>query len=270
MGTPERFYVSIAGPGPDEEAQAIGIGLHWLQERAKRDSAREAVLAIPSMWQLQPGNTVVRVLGDDVAKRLTGKKRPVTIGGAQLRVITDKGAHFLYFQSPTPVLCVYSSMRMLNALDDGANISAICLATPHVHNQQWIDTWNPTDVRTGARYATEAGPPLDPVLQAALDDLTVLVNVSTGLSGADDRDTCIEIFRLLRRHRVAYDPDEVRRYLMSQKGWRPPGADEARDIASGVLAGRRFRIRWGPRLRSDIVQQWRQQAKEQRGRKGHE
>jgi hypothetical protein len=69
----------------------------------------------------------------------------------------------------------------------------------------------------------------------------------------------VYVFRILKRHRVPFNPDEVRAHLLTQ-GWPPSGADQARDIAVKVLEGRIIRgVRERPFV-PNIMDVWKERA----------
>ena len=136
----DRFYIPV--PNPDHEMQAIRLGLAWLQDRVEVDNATEAVLATLTRWQILNGTILARALGEDIASRLHSR-RPVSIGRARLILLTERKMKWLRFPSPTPVLCVYTSMKQLDELDKATNVSAICLVLSPDFNQKWVDSWKP-------------------------------------------------------------------------------------------------------------------------------
>ena len=136
----DRFYVRV--PSPDDEVEAIRLGLAWLQDRVELDNAAQAVLATLTRRQIESGTIFARALGEDIASCLH-KRKLVFIGHAQLVLMTELKTKWLRFPSPTPVLCVYTSMKQLNELDKATNVSAICLVLSPDFNQQWVDSWRP-------------------------------------------------------------------------------------------------------------------------------
>lgn len=60
---------------------------------------------------------------------------------------------------------------------------------------------------------------------------------------------------------INFDPDAVRAWLVAEKHWDPDDADDVKEIAEGVQAGKRFQYESG-RLSNDIVEQWKEQAEE--------
>ncbi len=119
----------------------------------------------------------------------------------------------------------------------------------------WRRVWEPRNlaapsVAEAPRHASNL------VLEAALDDLTNSVNLSTGLGHANDRAKAVSLFRILRKARERVDPEDVRVWAQ-QHGWHPTHAQELADIAAGVYAGRRYHVGQATWWRKDILDRWR-------------
>lgn len=250
-----RFYVEAKGP----DVEAVRVGLKWLAEAANRCGGSEAILAIPTKRNLL-GSVLTEALGESAAKALNAG-RPVSLTtGVALKLVTYRMS--LYPQTPTPILCVYTSKAFLDKVDATHNVSEMCVV-PWIMDEvrQWVETWAPEEL-TGKGTEPQARP-LDPIVEEALLSLTVVVNVASGLSHPSDRATAIQVFKILYRNQVPFEPEAVRRYLIAECGWQPTDADEVKSIAQGVLVGRRFR-RGRPSLRRNIFQQWKKRASEKK------
>ena len=100
----------------------------------------------------------------------------------------------------------------------------------------------------------------DPVAEAAVRTLDSEINRANGLVGGRDKETAIQIFRILRDARIDYDPDEVKAYLIAECGWDAPLAERTRVMISQILEGRRLR-KGQRRFVPDIVDIWREDAR---------
>ncbi len=149
-----------------------------------------------------------------------------------------------------------------NTLDylDDLDIDHLCVV-PWADGE--IDAWrfarNAVDLLGGSTSRHE--PVLDPVVKAALETLTLRINLSTGPAHPSVRSAAISMFRLLKGAGYQWDLDEIRIWAM-QDGWRsgdiPDLVEKAtaspRGGATGLMAARRTegavgrRKAIGPRL----------------------
>jgi hypothetical protein len=246
-----RFYIKSEGP----KVEAVMSGLAWLVDAATRLKASEAILALPTKRNLE--GTVTDALGEATAKTLAAGRPVNLLSGASLRLVT----HHMnwYLRAPAPVLCVYLTPNELEKVDGAPNVAEMCVVPWNMEEvRAWIETWQAVDL-TGEEVAPPA-PRLDPVVEQALRSLTGLVNLDTGVGHPSDRSKAIEMFRILRRNRLRFDPEMVRRWLVSEGGWRPRDAAAVKTIAERVLAARRLQTgasSWA----DDIVQIWRERAR---------
>jgi hypothetical protein len=98
----------------------------------------------------------------------------------------------------------------------------------------------------------------NPVVERALDSLTRLVNLSTGLGHPSDKAAAVGLFRILNGGGERYDPAEVAAWA-ANNGWGLAGARELGEVAAGVIAGRRYQVDrsvW----REDILKLWQAEA----------
>jgi hypothetical protein len=252
-----RFYVEAEGP----DVEAVRLGFKWLAKAAARSGATEAILAIPTKQNLW-GTVFTEALGEPAAKALNAG-RPVSLKtGVALKLVTHRMS--LYPQAPTPVVCVYTSKAFLDKVDATHNVSEMCVV-PWIMDevQPWIETWAPVEL-SGKAPPPPPLPSLHPVLEQALLSLTGRVNLETGVSHPSDRSAATEMFRLLRKHRIPFDPEEVHRWLVAEGGWRPRHADHVKKIAERVRRVRRVRL-GGPSWDENVVQVWRERASAKRG-----
>ncbi len=101
----------------------------------------------------------------------------------------------------------------------------------------WIRTWNPEII--GGNETEMEDLDIDPRLERALTALTEMINLSTGLTHSSDRESAIQILRILHRNRIQLNPASIKIWAL-QNGWNSGGANQLRDYAQGVLDGRRY------------------------------
>lgn len=120
----------------------------------------------------------------------------------------------------------------------------------------WKANFGAKNLRTGE--IAEALTIANPVVAAALESLTAVVNLSTGLGHPSDRAAAVRMFQLLNAGGEHFEPAEVRAWA-ANNGWNREGTRELEEVAAGVLAGRRFRVETYPWDRDDL-ERWRARA----------
>jgi len=101
------------------------------------------------------------------------------------------------------------------------------------------------------------------VVERALESLTAIVNLSTGITDPRDRASAVQLFEILRNGGERFTPEEVKAWLVGKGGWKAIHAQEVTEVAQKVLERRRLKSgthRWRP----DILNIWRVEAQEER------
>lgn len=124
---------------------------------------------------------------------------------------------------------------------------------------------------TAAVRSVGGGPTLDPVVEAAMKDLTAFVfrrrrvfslrleDREKSLRDRSARAGAIHMFKHLKYHRYTFEPDEVRVWAVNH-GWSTRDAHELAEYAEGVLAGTRYHTAPDPFGR-DAIEGWRKAAR---------
>jgi hypothetical protein len=252
---PERFL--IPADGPQEEPVAQGLAL--TDKLCARHSA-DAVLLVPTQRNVE-GTSLGSVLGEGVVRALLGNRTVKLPSGHTLCLQTERT--FRHSHDRNVILAVYATDRMLCLIDDARDAPAVIVVPWTMESvRNWQRTWNPS-VSGRAKQEPEQliGSPL---LEFALKSLTGAVNLSTGLVHPRDRAAAVDLFRLLFRDGERWDPDAVRAWAL-RNGWTARGADDLREVAEGVLQGRRLQggnpMSWRP----DIIEYFRQELREPAG-----
>lgn len=121
--------------------------------------------------------------------------------------------------------------------------------------QPWVTAFKPIHLGGPIIKAKEPVLP-DPVVAAAMDTFTTLINSSTGLSDSRDRSTVLDGLTKLRKAGHHFDPEDLVAGALA-RNWRGDAAVELRDLASEINAGKRKRFT--ERLRPNIVETWRRE-----------
>lgn len=242
----ERFFIPAHGPDDD----ALRAGLAWLRTYAEGHLFLDAAIWVPTKDSVE---NLGRVIGRDAAAHLkrTGKVKAGAITISLLSERTTRSAH-----KRGPVLAVWVDDRQLDKLDalDAPALCAIPWSETDIDG--WKRSWNPTDARTGVSAAAETTA-TNPVLEAALGDLTTCVNLSTGVTHPSDKAMAVQLFQLLKSAHEPFDPLEVKA-LAVRRGWEPRHATALADIAKRIAEGKVVQTRGAGKMwRADIIEQWR-------------
>lgn len=239
----DRFCIDTEGV--DDEA--VRLGLAWLRQYSQEYGHTAATLHVPGLRNVESLSRVVGAAADRIQKA-----KSFMLDGVQVGVATKRSGDIR-----GPVLALWTNDQILEAIEDAfpAAICAIPWARRGIAN--WVQAWGPVDLRTGQHGARAEIS--NPVVEAAMQSLTSRVNLSTGLGHPNDRTAAIEMLRVLKKAGEEFDPSEIRAWAASH-GWRPKDASELEEIAEKVLEGRRLKTD-GHGWKSDIVQYWREQAK---------
>ncbi len=100
---------------------------------------------------------------------------------------------------------------------------------------------------------------MDPVVKVALKSISM--NPRTGLTHPGDKTLAVWVFRHLKRGGYTFNPDEIGTYLLRQPGWDSRGAEQVKEVAEGVLRGKRFRV-GGDSFKPEILDIWRERTRE--------
>jgi len=137
------------------------------------------------------------------------------------------------------VLSLYPTSRMIDNLNNLKRAKAI-VVVPWIDRErdEWIKTWNPEII--GGAQENMGSLELDPRLERALVALTSRINLSTGLTHSSDRESAIQLLRILQRNGIQLNPNNMKIWAL-QNGWNSNGANQLRDFAQGVLDGKQYR-----------------------------
>lgn len=151
------------------------------------------------------------------------------------------------------VLSLYPTPKMTDNLNDLNQAKAI-VVIPWIdkEREKWIQTWNP-EVLGGEEVEIE-DLDLDPRLERALSALTAKINLSTGLTYSSDRESAIQLLKILHKNRIQLNPFNMKTWAL-KNSWTSNGANELQDIAQRILEGKRFRTSGENMWSEDFIQE---------------
>lgn len=252
------LYIDSHGPNPE----GVKKGFAWLYQISKQDEdKRHGIVAVNTKKNLDNiQDTIEELIGAGGFRSLRNDNR-VTIEHLQVSLVTNRIRPSGWRSGPALVL--YPSDDLLDTVDGLHGVTDVLVVPWHRESfQPWIDTWNASDLEgdSGDDKAQEIIS--DPVLEEALETLHGTVNSSTGVTHPSDRSSAIELFKILEKGGISYDPAEVRAWLVAEKSWDPDHANDVQEIAEGVLEGRRFQYERG-RWTDDLLELLRERAENQ-------
>lgn len=156
------------------------------------------------------------------------------------------------------VLAAWPTPKVLAELEDDGRARAI-VVLPWIPKdvQAWTDAYNPSLLGEATAPKRIA---LDPVVEAALRDLTHSVNHANHLAGSLDRRDAVAILQTLSKGGYQLAPDAIYTWALAN-GWPARGAERLKEFATNFAEGRRMRLGTAFPFRPDILQVWEREAR---------
>ena len=158
----------------------------------------------------------------------------------------------------TVVIVCWPDVRLLERVDSASATKAI-LVLPWLRDEMdaWISARRAVDV-LGVEPARAEPTISDPVVAAAMKSVTMMVNLSTGLSHPMDRPKAVSAFRILRNGGHSWTEAEIHAWAMAN-GWRPADARELAELGQKIADGQRVQTKGGG-LSKESLRIWRDEA----------
>lgn len=227
---PERYLTNSAS----SDLNAVTNGFLKIIKLCASHSHNAVILHLPSKKHV---SQLSKLLGQATVRKLN-KDNYATWNSLNLTLNTER----LDITNWTEdiIFSLYPKSKMTDNLNDLKRAKAIVIVPwTDKDREEWIKTWNPELI--GAAQENVDSVDLDPRLERALVALTHMINLSTGLTHSSDRESAIQLLRILHQKRIQLDPDNMRIWAL-QHDWTSNGANALRDLAQGVLEGRGYRI----------------------------
>lgn len=217
-------------------------------------SVRNVVLLIHTKAQLNHTD-LFGYIGTAPAKAL-GRGDAVNLSsGAKLRCETLKTLRYL--SAKTVVIVYWADVSILDHVDGLTNLAGV-IAVPEFPDDasQWEERWKPS---VYGRPAKSAATTLisDPIVERALQTLTTLVNLSTGLGNPRDKQHAKNTLSILRAHNHQAGSEKIKSWAITH-GWRPKDAVELALLAEKILGQRSKPNLSGIYNAQERYQQWRE------------
>lgn len=219
-------------PIDSQEPEAFSLALAYAEQISKAAGIEDVILLVHTKQQLD-GAGLSRFLGAAAVKALSKGAVALSWGG-RLHAETMKTLRNTAHKSV--IIAYYADEKILDLVDGLKNIAGV-VAVPWVPGEAngWVTRWN-SHVHGQAKQAP-ATLIDDPVVVGALETLTKVINLSTGLGHPRDKAMANEILRILRAKGHA-DPSATVKSWAIRRGWRPDGATELEALSKKIWSVR--------------------------------
>jgi hypothetical protein len=189
----------------------------------------DVILLVHTRCQIN-GSRLSGHMGSGHAKALNaGKSMKLPFGGS-LRLATLKTlGHVL---KGTIIIAFFTDEKMLGAVDDRRGLAGVVVVPDFTDSaDEWASRWSPV---VHGQSQPVAQPLIDDrIVEAVLDCLTRMINLSTGLSNPRDKDAANEILRILEYKGHVIDLVKLRSWAI-QNGWRSGDAHDLSQLAGKI------------------------------------
>ena len=175
---------------------------------------------------------LARHIGAAHAKMLSRGDALNLPSGAKLRCETVRTLSHL--SAKTVVIAFWAAAGLLDHVDGLKNLGGI-VAVPEFPDSAdaWEERWSPEVFGRAAKPATTALI-ADSVVEKALDALTQMINLSTGLVHPRDKEHAKDTLRILRAYGHKADPAKIKSWAIT-RGWRPKDAADLAALSDKIL-----------------------------------
>lgn len=219
----KRIHIPNMGPDQSNIPKAIAVGLR----EAIAWNSKNLTLITPTKDNLD-SIVVGEFLGRDVSRRLM-KNESVSVGDHGVSLTHESVSTVQKGRTPQVGLAFYVSKDHIKKLDDLHFDCLIFVPWLDTEGVEWAQKW---DAETHGAETAGADINLLPQVSEALKNLTMCVNLSTGLGHPSDKEHAKRKFSELRAAGVTWQLDEVEKWAV-RNGWR---AVDAHELAA--LSGR--------------------------------
>ena len=224
MTAPLRVLVPVDA----YDAESFRLALGYAQRICEKVGSQDVILLTHTKNQLSH-TSLSRFLGPAAVKALDKGPVPLSWGG-RLNAVTMKT---LSYSARNAVLVVYyAEPKILDFVDSLTSVAGV-VAVPDIPGE--ADTWV---ARWGAIVHGQAQQPPptlidDAVFVRALETLTGVINMTTGLGHPRDKDMANQILRILRAKGHADQSANIKSWAI-RRGWRPDGAADLEALAKKI------------------------------------
>lgn len=221
--------IRVLVPLDSQDPKTVGLTLGYAVQIAKEAKVPGIILLTHTKAQLD-GTGLSGALGAAVSKALSKGQVVRLPSGASLRAETLRT---LRFNSGRAVVIAYYADESLLDFVDGLHGTSGVVAVPWVDGEAdgWAARWN---AQVHGK-PPEAQVPLidDPIVVRALETLTSMINLSSGLGHPRDKEAADEILRILRAKGHPDPSADIKSWAIRNK-WSPVAASELQGLATKI------------------------------------
>lgn len=210
--------IRVLVPLDSQSTEAFQVALAYANTICEKTGAADIILLTHTKHQLDH-TSLSRLLGDRAVRAL-GKGTVTLSSGVRLHAATMRT---LSWPPRNSVLVVYYAETGILDLADGTRNVVGVVAVPDLLGEadDWAKRWGV--IVHGEERKAPAPLIEDPVVVRALETLTRMVNLSTGIGHPRDKDFADETLRILRA-KGHPDPTPNIRSWAIRNGWKPEHA----------------------------------------------
>ncbi|ESY74093.1 hypothetical protein NKH73_26375 [Mesorhizobium sp. M0938] len=225
--------IRILVPVDSQDAEALRIALGYAQKICEKfgPEVQDIVLLVHTKQQLDHTG-LSQSLGAGHVKALA--KGPISLsGGGRLHAETMKT--WRYPPRKSVVVVYYAEPRILDFVDDLNNIAGV-VVVPDIPAAAdgWVARWGAI-IHGQAQQAPPSALIDDPVFVRAIETLSSMINLSTGLGHPRDKAMANEIMRILRTKGHSDQSANIKSWAI-RRGWRPDHAADLEALARKIWA----------------------------------
>jgi hypothetical protein len=225
----ESRYISSTGPNDE----AIVRGVQWLVAEAG-NAGNIGVIAVSVKANLENIANWSQLGSLFTQLRANGT---VSVRGVTLKLVTRKDGQLHRFNGP--ILVIYGGQDLLDIVDGiTGNASVLYIPWGDRDCDQWIQTWRATELGEPVAPDGQQSEPTSGAAFVALESLTRDVNLSSGIAHPSDRESAIRTLETLYHKHAPVAPEIICQQLI-RLGWKPDDANEVKQLAEMIWAGRR-------------------------------
>jgi hypothetical protein len=229
MGVTVTKIIRVLVPLDSQDEQTFGLALAYAEQIAKAAGVADIILLTHTKGQLN-GTSLSRLLGPVASKALIKGETASLPWGGKLHAETMKT---LRYQAQNAAVIAYYANEALLEFVDGLRGVAGAVAVPWVPSEAdgWAARWN------AHVHGQEKQAPAvlidDPVVVRALETLTTIINLSTGLGHPRDKEKASEILRILRVKGHGNPSGTIKSWAI-RHNWSPNAASDLEALARKV------------------------------------
>ncbi|WP_374469536.1 hypothetical protein [Phenylobacterium sp.] len=220
--------IRVLVPVDAYDAESFRLALGYAQKICEKVGSQDVILLTHTKNQLSH-TSLSRFLGPAALKALDKGAMALSWGG-RLSARTMKT--FRYSARNAVVIVYYAEPKIFDFVDGLTNVAGV-VAVPDIAGEAdaWVARW-------GAIVHGQAQQPPpslinDAIFVRALETLSSVVNLTTGLGHPRDKDMANEILRILRAKGHADQSANIKSWAI-RRGWRPDAAAELETLAKKI------------------------------------